>query len=537
MRKYFVLILLSFCYNLTLSQPKTNNMGPKPSIPPPKRITFPNCIHYEIFLRSFADSNGDGIGDFHGAVAKLNEVEQLGVQGIWLMPIHPSPSYHKYDVTDYYAIDKEYGTYKDFIYFLDEAHKRQIKVITDLVLNHCSSKHPWFVSAVKNPESEYRDYFLWNDSSKITFEPEHWYFPKDEKGKIIGKQKYYGYFSEEMPDWNYDNPKVREEMIKIGTYWLQQGVDGFRLDAAQHIYPEHEKNILWWQEFATAMRKIKPAVYLVGEVTNNSKTIAGYYSSNGLQSLFNFDLAEAVTYSLVKEKRADFFNEWVSNYNKMMSPKQQYTDAIFLSNHDQNRIMSEVKGDTQKAKLAASVLMTLPGAPFIYYGEEIGLEGMKPDPNLREPMLWDEKDDDSLRTHWIKPEYALEKNTVPLKKQKTDKNSIYRHYRKMINYRTHSKVLQFGSISASGIENENLLSFYRTFNKEKFLVVHNLSGKQQTIQLNAEDSLMIIPLIQNEKTTKIENGVLTIAPYATFVSKADNYNLIGRKKEEAAGVK
>jgi alpha-amylase len=537
MKKYFVAIVLCLLsFNSVMAQPKTNNQGPKPGSPPKKRITWPDCIHYEIFLRSFADSNKDGIGDLQGAVAKLDEVEQLGAQGIWLMPIHPSPSYHKYDVTDYYAIDPEYGTIKDFIYFLDEAHKREIKVIIDLVLNHCSSKHPWFMDAANNPKSQYRDYFVWSDTNRIKFEPEHWYFPKRNNGKAIRGQKYYGYFSDEMPDWNYDNPKVREEMIKIATFWLGEiGVDGFRLDAAQHIYPEHEKNVLWWNEFGTALRKINPEFFMVGEVTNDFKVVNSYITQPGLHSLFNFDLANAIVNTIVKGQPDKSFDNYFSAYTSQKSTKKFMLDATFITNHDQNRIMSEVAGNADKAKLAASILMTLPGAPFIYYGEEIGLQGKKPDPNIREPMLWDESENDTMRTSWIKPEHALEKNTTPLAQQKQDRNSLYRHYRRMINYRSHSKVLQYGGIEKSNIQEDGVLSFYRTYNKERFLVVHNLKPEAKTFQLTGLDSLMIVPIIQNEKTSKVENNNLTIAPYGTLVlmqKRMQKQDLINRKEEK-----
>lgn len=519
-----------------MAQPKTNNQGPKPGSPPKKRITWPDCIHYEIFLRSFADSNKDGIGDLHGAVAKLDEVEQLGVQGIWLMPVHPSPSYHKYDVTDYYAIDPEYGTVKDFIYFLDEAHKREIKVIIDLVINHCSSKHPWFTDAANNINSQYRDYFVWSDTSKIIFEPEHWYFPKDNNGKPIRGQKYYGYFSDEMPDWNYDNTNVREEMIKIATFWLGEiGVDGFRLDAAQHIYPEHEKNILWWNEFATAMRKINPEFFMVGEVTNDFNVVNSYVTPVGLHSLFNFDLAGAIVNSVIKEQPHKFFDSYFTAYSQQKQRKKFMRDVTFITNHDQNRMMSEVKGNIEKASLAASILLTLPGAPFIYYGEEIGLQGKKPDPNIREPMLWDKEATDTMRTSWIKPQYALEKNTNPLAQQKQDRNSLYRHYRRMINYRTHSKVLQFGGIAQSNIAEKGVLAFYRTYNKEKFLVVHNLKPVAKKFQLTGSDTLMVVPIIQNEKISKVENNTLSIAPFATLVlmrKKIQRQEVVNRNEEK-----
>ena len=268
------------------------------SPPEAKASKWPRGVTYEIFVQSFCDSDNDGIGDIKGMTSKLDYLADLGIEGIWLMPMSPSPSYHKYDVTDYYGIHPDYGTMEDFKTFVNEAHKRNIKVVTDLVLNHSGSDHPWFKEASKSERSPYRDYYVWahkddpqtKGEGKTTGDDSHnvhqWH---EVKGSDY---KYYGYFWGGMPDLNFDNPKVREEVYNIGRYWLQEvGVDGFRLDAARHIFPDDrpEDNHQFWQEFKAEMQKVKPDVYLVGEVWAEAETVAPYFK--GLPALFNFEMS------------------------------------------------------------------------------------------------------------------------------------------------------------------------------------------------------------------------------------------------------
>ena len=205
---------------------------------------WPRGITYEIFVQSFADSNGDGIGDINGMTSKLDYLQNLGVEGIWLMPINPSPSYHKYDVADYYNVHPDYGTLDDFKNFVKEAHKRNIKVIIDMVLNHCGRTNRWFQEALKDPNSKYWDYFVWTHKNDPQTKVEGKIISGDSSNsrrwvKVDGSDYlYYAYFGGSMPDLNYDNPKLREEVFKIGKFWLGEvGIDGFRLDAARHVFP------------------------------------------------------------------------------------------------------------------------------------------------------------------------------------------------------------------------------------------------------------------------------------------------------------
>lgn len=197
-------------------------------------------VFYQVFIRSFADSNGDGIGDLNGLISKLDYLKRLGITGIWLSPVHPSPSYHKYDVIDYYNIDKEYGTLEDFKLLVAEAHQRNILVLLDLVINHTSEFHPWFLEALKGKDSPYRSYYVWSDA-KILKDKSNWHFPKNDPGKPIERELYYGFFWSGMPDLNFDSKELRIKLLEIVKYWLiDMGVDGFRLNAAQHIYGERK---------------------------------------------------------------------------------------------------------------------------------------------------------------------------------------------------------------------------------------------------------------------------------------------------------
>ena len=332
---------------------------------------------YSVFVRSFADSNGDGIGDLPGLIHKLDYLAELGIDGIWLLPVHPAPSYHKYDVIDYYSIDPEYGTLQDMKKLISEAHKRNIKVILDLVVNHTSELHPWFMRAQQNKRSVYRDFYVWKDARYLPpGEESQWHRP------VAGprSEAYYGLFWKGMPDLNYDHERVRANVIDIARYWLDMGVDGFRLDAAMHIYPpdRNDDNIRWWQEFRKALDKTHPHHYLVGEVTESCAFI-GPYLRKGLHACFNFELAEHIIQA-INYGRHDCLVSWlmsVNNYYRDQDPGSR--DAMFLSNHDQTRIASRLGGDLQKIKLAASILLTLPGDIYLYYGEELGMFGDKPD--------------------------------------------------------------------------------------------------------------------------------------------------------------
>lgn len=451
---------------------------------------YPTVV-YEIFVRSFCDSNRDGIGDIPGIISRLDYLADLGIGAIWLTPVHPSPSYHKYDITDYYGIDPEYGTLSDYRRLLRKAHEKGIQVFLDLVIHHTSVKHPWFQQAVRNPSSPYRNYYRWMSDERIsemgwdarevtldahTVNPWH---------RVKGDQeRFLGIFSSEMADLNMDYPPVREEIECIMDFWLNEiGVDGFRLDAARHIYPiwEDERNPQFWTEFREMVDRIRPGTFLVGEVWADLHHVAPFY--RGLNANFNFDLWQRMELALITEEHGDMVNHLLYQSQLFREISPEYVDAIMLSNHDQQRIASTVKGHIGKTKLAAAILLTLPGQPYIYYGEEIGMLGRKPDPYIREPFLWGNP---RLEARWKIPRYSKPGRVVPLREALTRADSVFYCYKNLIRLR--NTIPALGSVVHTRLENPELnnphvLSFIRRGDGESYLVLHNLARATQEIQL------------------------------------------------------
>jgi len=468
-------------------------------------------IFYEIFVHAFYDSNGDGIGDLNGITAQLDYLEKLGVNGLWLLPVHPSPSYHKYDVSDYYNIHPDYGSMDDLKILLAEAHKRDIIVLIDMVINHTSSQHPFFTEARKGKGNPFRDYYVWSSDTLLQKEnPWHWHKnPGD-------NEKYYGFFWKGMPDLNFDKPEVREEMKKIGAFWLTEvGVDGFRLDAIKYIYPDSlfDKNVEWWKEYRASLEETGEDFFLVAEIWDESSFI-GSFLNNGVHSAFNFDLSFAIEKMLVDGKDpglARLFNETHKHYQEV---SEEYLDAIFIKNHDQDRILS-LLSDPRQAKLAASILLTLPGIPFLYYGEEIGMEGKKPDEYIREPMVWDLPDQDPGQTTWIEPRYSTPERIVPVSQQENDPGSFLSHYKKLIALRKEHVTLATGKVEGLNNINENLCAYIVRGPGEDILVVHNLTDKPENLDkelLNVKGSILYSSGPDPGRT-----GESKLAAFATFV--------------------
>ncbi len=532
------LTYLLFAFIFTFSC-QTSRERPESGSHPSVIAKWPDAVAYEIFVQSYADSDGDGIGDIEGMTSRLDYLQDLGVKGVWLMPIMPSPSYHKYDVTDYYNVHPQYGNLDIFKKFVQEAHKRDIKVIMDMVINHTSDQHPWFLNALKGDTARYRNFYIWATDEEIAKFSAHEKEITGDSDNLTqwhtadGNTKtYYGFFTGTMPDLNYDNPDVRAEVIKISKFWLQEmGVDGFRLDAAKHIYEDSrlDDSRKWWVEYREALRRVKPDVYLVGEVWDDAAFVAPF--SEGLPALFNFDLAVSMIESVEMEHSVsaiitgptwkvtdslNFEQGYLHTQSIFKAQTSDYHDAIFLTNHDQNRILSVLGNNIKKGKLAASLLLTMPGTPYLYYGEEIGMPGMKPDPNIREPFLWAPEEQDSIRTHWIKPEYSTKGKVTPLSLQKDDNNSIYRHYRRLIHLRNNSPALTHGTFKNAEYGNGNVLAFYRKSDDEKLLIYHNLSYRQVSLQLSDDDRCFTEELFSNGgKITEAKDVVLE--PYSSLI--------------------
>lgn len=489
-----------------------------------KFTKWPNGITYEIYVQSFADSNGDGKGDINGLTSKIPYLKELGVDAVWLMPIHPSRSYHKYDVKDYYAIDPDYGTLDDFKRFVTEAHKKNIKVVIDLVINHSGRDHPWFREAVSNPKSPYWHYYVWahkddpqvitqsNITAGETRRRNRW--QKIDTSEFL----YYAQFGAHMPDLNFDNAQLRQEIFKIGKFWAEEvKVDGFRLDAARHIYPDERaaENFKWWDYFRQEMLKINKDFYLVGEVWAPTEEVAPYLK--GIPALFNFDMAGEIIRSLQTGKGDSFAIRHKKIRDHYLSVNPDFIDAIFLSNHDQNRIMSMLNDKEEKARLAVSILMSMPGAPYLYYGEEIGMKGKKPDENIREPFLWDIKPRDNVRATWEQSKFSTDTSVTSAELQLKNEESIFNHYRKMINLRHRTKSLAKGDLLPVKLGEASVIAFTRTFEDETMLVLHNVSANN--VQFSLPAAMKEYDRIFFKANGADFTGNVVMAPLSTIILK------------------
>lgn len=500
-------------------------------------VKWPYGVKYEIFVMSFADGDGDGKGDFKGLTARLDEIKDLGVNGIWLMPIMPSDTYHKYHVIDYKNIDPDYGTLGDFKEFIEEAHARGIRVITDFVVNHTGNNHPWFLDAQKGPQSPYRDYYVWGDKDSIRNEIYKKVKALDSDNirkwhPVNGDstaEHYYGYFNGLCPDLNLDNPQVRKEIVDIARFWLDEiKVDGFRMDAAKHIFPDEraEDNHAFWVWFKDEMEKIKPDVYLVGEVWSEARQVAPYL--DGLPSLFNFDLGYAITdVAKAGQDTIGLVQRYKDIRDYYKSITDDYLDATFIKNHDQTRLLTALEGDVNRARMAAALLLTMPGTPYIYYGEEIGMLGDKlgtyedqfgPDAFVREPFLWDHDRHDEMQTSWETARYSTDSTVVPYYQQEKDPASLLNFYRNLIKFRNEQPALTYGDIEHSGMHIEEVVSFTRKHQNEELLVLHNICDIEVTVELtdpNADFDRIAFDTSEGEAT--VGERSIVLPAYTTVI--------------------
>lgn len=451
---------------------------------------FNDLVFYLMFVRSFQDSDGDGKGDLKGIINRLDYLNDgnpatstdLGVNAIWLMPIHPSPNNHGYDVLDYFAVNPEYGTLDDVKTLIAEAKKRGIRIILDLVINHASNRHPYFLESASGPNSPKRDWFIWSDRILHTRGP--WgqsrvWHPLGENNNNF----YYGVFNFLMPDWNHRNPNVTKMFQDIMRFWIRDvGVAGFRLDAVRYLIEDGNRladstaNVDYLKNFLTFIKGLNREAYMVGEVWSGTE-ITSAYVPNSVDQVFSFDTQAAIVGSLKMENKEELE---FALYNVM-----QYlplgTAAFFLSNHDMDRIMSQIGADFQKAKLAAALLMTMPGTPYIYYGEEIGQQGVKAgtDENWRRPMQWGDGPAPGLGFTTGRPwgrgfnQPGVE-NTVA--SQTNDPDSLLNWYRNLIRLRASASALRTGRFVPVDTNSPMVYSFLRWDPSGAYLVVLNLGA-------------------------------------------------------------
>ena len=480
---------------------------------------------YEIFVYSFYDTNNDGIGDLNGVTAKLDYIKEMGFNGIWLMPIHPSPTYHKYDVNDYYAIDPVYGTLDDFSNLIKEAHARGIRVILDLVVNHTSTANPWFFEACnyirKNgqPGGEYGDFYNFKNSSGGAYH------------SVSGTSYFYeGQFWSGMPDLNLDSENVRDEIRNIMTYWLDEyDVDGFRLDAVTSYYTGNiQKNVDFLSWINTEAKKIKPNAYIVGEAwVTDDYTINRYYES-GCDSFFLFTGSQAggTIATAVKQSSGKSVGEL------FMDLQETYGDAIlapFLGNHDTMRPGSFMPG-IENVKMAAGVLSMMNGGTFVYYGEEIGMiskGGNNSDPAKRIAMKWQAKN--IYEGHcYLPPENTPVDETSyfypSLEEQKADANSILNYYKAAMELRNRFPSIARGTVTyyPDG-QNNYICVITKEYKDEKITIVFNMDTFEQVVTLD-KDTLGFTELVGELYATEgefsfDESGALIMPPQSIAIFK------------------
>ena len=449
-------------------------------------VWWKDAVFYQIFVRSFYDSNGDGIGDFNGLTSKLDYLNDgdpktttdLGVQGIWLMPIQPSPSYHGYDVSDYYAVNPDYGTMDDFRRLVSEAQKRGIRVLMDLVINHTATNNQWFMMSAGG-YAKFKNWYIWSKTDPGYLGP--W---GEEVWHPQGGEYYYGVFGSNMPDLNYTNADVTSEMKNVARFWLDDvGVDGFRVDGAKHLIEDAQiqentaATHAWFKDFHTYYKSLKPDAITVGEVWSATDQTVPYVKDGELDLVFNFPLANDILSGVT------FFDARTISTSLMLQ-ERAYGDASFasfLTNHDMARVMTKVNGDAEKAKAAAAVLLTSPGVPFIYYGEEIGMTGDKPDPLIRTPMQWSGGSQAGFTSGTAWETINLDYTTRNVEAQNADKTSLLSAYRDLIHLRNEHYALRTGTYVQVKSGNNKLFAMLRVAEKESVLVLVNL-GKEAIAQ-------------------------------------------------------
>lgn len=456
--------------------------------------------YYEVFVYSFYDSNGDGIGDLNGLTEKLDYINDgddttdtdLGCNGIWMMPIMPSTTYHKYDVKDYYDIDPEYGTMDDFKTFLNACHERGINVIIDLVMNHSSSQHEWFQTAYKYIQSLPAG--AEPDLNECPY-VDYYHFSK-EKGSgcyaVSGTEWYYeAQFWSEMPDLNLGSEAVRTEFEAIADFWLELGVDGFRMDAVKEFYTGADsKNIEVLTWFHDMVKAKKEDAFIVSEVWNDMSTYTKYAASGS--SCFDFSFADGDGVIANAIKRVGNGN--ASSYGKQIAAVQEifasyhpeYIDAPFYTNHDMARGAGYYAGDysPNQTKIAQAMNLLMSGSAFLYYGEELGMKGSGKDENKRAPMYWSMDSEAEGMCDGPKDMDNVKMKYESLTEQMEDGNSIYHFVKETIALRNQYPAISHGTVTfEESVSDENICVLKKSYEGEEVLLVYNISETANTVDL------------------------------------------------------
>jgi maltose alpha-D-glucosyltransferase/alpha-amylase len=494
-------------------------------------LWYKNAVIYEVNVRAFCDSSGDGSGDLAGLTSKLDYLEKLGINCLWLLPIYPSPLRDDgYDISDYYGVHPDYGTVEDFKTLLDESHRRGIRVITDLVLNHTSDQHPWFQAARSDPNSPYRDYYVWSDTDQkyseariifIDTEKSNWTWDE------AAGQYFWHRFYSSQPDLNYDNPAVQEEMKRVMSFWLDMGVDGFRADAVPYLFEREGSNCENLPETHAYLKEIRrlineryPGRILLAEANQWPEDVLPYFGKGDdeFHMGFHFPVMPRIYMALRKADRSPLV--WIMNCTPPLTETCQW--CIFLRNHDEltlemvteeerqwmwqeyapnprmrlnlgirRRLAPLLDNDRRKIELVNSLLFTLPGSPIIYYGDEIGMGDniWLPDRNgVRTPMQWDDglnagfsvAPSEDLYLPVIK-DAPYDPDHVNVTAQLNDHGSLVNLIRRMVEIHKTHRVFGWGSFDWIDTSTMAVAAYLRSYQSEKVLVLNNLSSSHQSI--------------------------------------------------------
>lgn len=476
---------------------------------------------YEIFVRSFADSNDDGIGDFNGIAENLDYLKDLGVGAIWLMPMMESTTYHGYDVADYYLPNPDYGTMEDFDNLVAACHEKDIKIIIDFVVNHTSSENEWFKSALADENSPYRDFYFIEETIPVAeTDAEYSYWKQDAETGLY----YYAHYDTIMPDLNYHNQEVRDEIKNVAKFWLEHGIDGFRLDGSKEIDTDIEVTLDWWREFTSEVCSVKEDAFIVGENWTTEYALVGRYY-DAMPSSFNFIAADNIL-SMAKGQYIDL----IANMNQMRKRYQSkvedsevnaiMVDSVMIGNHDMDRMVTRVNS-IEKAKLAATIQFTIAGTPFIYYGEEIGQAGQKPDDNRREPFDWYASADGEYMTEmtdiFFNPvlTYVQPADGVSVEEEKENPDSMLNHYKTLIAMRNTHPTFYNGTYETLGMGGGGLYAYKVYDDKGQYLVIHNQRKDDKTITLNVDGTDIY-------NNVEVAAGSYELKAYSSLILKYDS---------------
>lgn len=511
----FLCLVCVLCFSLFSCNENKENTDKLPVVVDPIDDNY--RVFYQIFVGSFSDSNGDGIGDLRGIINRfdylndgnINSGKSLGVQGIWLSPIFTSPTYHKYDCTDYYQIDPSFGSMEDLEKLIELAHSRNVKVILDLVLNHTSTQNQWFknyISARVADDTDDPYYYYYSDSKSNSW---------NKKDGIV----YECNFDGGMPELNYDSQNVRKDMLDVAKYYLDLGIDGFRFDAVKYIYyNETDKSVEFWNWYTEELRAYKPDIYTVGECWSGDAEVIEYYDAT---NCFNFTTAQAEGYiaASIKQGRINYFTNYLEKY--LQSIKDKREDAMympFLANHDMDRAAGYLTISLGDAYMAANVYLLCSGSPTIYYGEEIGMKGSRggsnTDANRRLAMLWG--DGDTVKDPIGSTFDSSYQINGTVKSQLEDDGSLLNYYAKVIALRNKYPAIARGDYKAIKTDNTYVGGFQIKYRNEEMILLHN-TDRIETISVPLPDGYVTIADFIGMGQCNVSNGMLEIGPQTSVI--------------------